>query len=349
MKLTSKFTSNTIGLRRRISTSIFSIIFALIFIAMGVLINTSLQGYKNYIDINATIVEITDEQEVYVQYQVDRKVYTSKTNTYSSSYKVGQELQVAYNPNDPSEVVEKSSIMGYLLMVVGLGCGIFGVRSLLSEIKKKKRFDAIERGEVLPGEYDEEAGNSIFVSDIFPGFRPSVLEDEELHEYYFRFFGKANQGHLLETPDRTPIYEAVLTKFRLLAACDYDFVDHRTGIRTPHTIGKTVSTNAGSSCEYSRFSFDGENIFDIFKSSGYTVDTEFVQHFTNSVYTIYYQGQKIGEIHSAGTSIVPGVKSNKFTNLGTTGLYKIYCVEDNIPIMFLYALAFSRSDMRVYD
>jgi len=344
-----KNTSRKIGVFKKVNNSLFIIIFGIFVLGMGLISTLGDAGTADFVDVKGTIVEIKDET-VYVQYQVGRNLYVEPTNAYSSSYKVGQVIDVAYNPENPNEVIERTPFFTTILIVVGILIIFVGIYFIVTSIRKKKAFDALVDGESLPGEEYEEYVSEISISDIFPGFRPDTREDAPRYEYYFHFNGKLGQGHILETPDRIPIYEAKLTHFSLLRNCDYDFIDHRNGKVTSHKIGKTVTVGTGNIGSDSSFKFDGEDIFEILWSSGYSVVTSVGKYMASADYSIRYQGEEIGRIVSAGTAILPGVKSNKLTeNLVSNGLYKVYSSDENVPIMFFYALAFARSQMMYFE
>jgi len=341
MKITSKMASKTVGTRRALAP-VFFIIFALVFTAMGCLILFAMGSAKDFVPTTARITDITVDDEVYVEYVVGSQRYNEKTNSYSSSYRVGQELKIKYNPDDPHEIVDGSMTFGYVVTGIGLVMLVAAIYSLVNNFKKKKAYEELGESGVIEEKYLSKKR----VSDILPGFRPDFSEGEE-NEYYFRYFGKAGQGHIMETPDREAVYEAKLVKFSLLGESEYEFEDYIHGTKSTHFIGKTTTVGKSRS---GYFNLDGEDALDILRSSGYTVDTELGKIPGTAEYTINYNGEVVGHIKNAGSAIVPNVKSNKFTeNMIANGLYKIYCKEENIPIMFIYALSFTRTGMLIYE
>jgi len=350
MGISSKFTSRTYGRARKISVSITLVVVAIFLIVVGALLSLFVSGTKDYLPIDATIVEITSDEEVYVTYQIERRVYTEKINSYSSSYKVGNVLKLVYNPDNPSEIVDRPVAMSAIFIVLGIVILIYAVFKAVRDERKRKALEAVSHGEELPDERYAKYVSDVRIEDVLSGFKPSSADASEYNEYFFHYCGKLSQGHIMETPDRNPVYEARLVKFSLLGNSDYDFIDYKTGRTTPHLIGKTVTTNADGPFPDSGFKLDNSNIFDILQSSGYSVEWHVVNALMKMEYTLYYKGGRVGKMASAGTDVMPGVKSNKFTqNIVASGMYRVYCTEENIPIMFILALAFARSEVRVHE
>ena len=59
------------------------------------------------------------DYDVYVNYSVDGKEYTGKSDYYSGSYKEGMEIKISYDPNDPTKIHGDSKGMGIILMIAG--------------------------------------------------------------------------------------------------------------------------------------------------------------------------------------------------------------------------------------
>ena len=90
--------------------------------------------------------------------------------------------------------------------------------------------------------------------------------------YHAFHCGKMNQSFRLEDERNQPLYEANLIKFKLLSACEYEFVNRRASSAVSHRIGKTVSVEhavaglAMSAASY--FTIDGRNCFDLLEERG---------------------------------------------------------------------------------
>ncbi|MCQ2450356.1 MAG: hypothetical protein MJ080_00045 [Clostridia bacterium] len=87
-------------------------------------------------------------------------------------------------------------------------------------------------------------------------------------------YGKMNQSFKFENEENQSLYEANLTKFKLLTASDFEFVNRSTLQTSSHKVGKTktVEQRTGgltmSSASY--FKLDGKNCFDILEEKGFT-------------------------------------------------------------------------------
>ena len=87
---------------------------------------------KGYIETTAVIDHIDEieigldendvmqyDYEVYVNYNVDGKDYSEKTDYYAGNYKEGMEIKIFYNPDNPSQIHGDSGTFGIVIMIVG--------------------------------------------------------------------------------------------------------------------------------------------------------------------------------------------------------------------------------------
>jgi len=190
------------------------------------------------------------------------------------------------------------------------------------------------------------------VEELIGEYTPKFGGEEK--EYYFRFYGKANQSHLMETPEREPIFAAEMTKFSLFGKCDYDFIDYVNDTRTHHTIGKTVTKSVGSgnisATLASDFKVDDQKLYELLKMEGYSSDRELHLEELDVHHTIEFEDQVVGVIKGAGSCIMPNVKENFLSkNLKAPGLYKVYTSPENARLMFLWCLYFARAEQMVSE
>lgn len=124
---------------------IFASIMAVIAIVAGVYV--TFFHSQGFLKTTATIVDVErntgvgDEADTYtpiVEYTVDGKTYTSMLDEAGSKYKIGQTINVLYDPNDPS-VVHGASGMGYVLMIVGAVLLAFIVFSTVKENQNQNK------------------------------------------------------------------------------------------------------------------------------------------------------------------------------------------------------------------
>ena len=101
-------------------------------------------------ETTGTVVGILSEEETdsegftsimytpQIEYSVDEQLYTAKGNGSSnaSDYKVGEQVQIMYNPNNAEEYIIKgdnsSNIIGTILIVFGVIVLLVGIKQLLT-------------------------------------------------------------------------------------------------------------------------------------------------------------------------------------------------------------------------
>ena len=59
------------------------------------------------------------DYEVYVNYNVDGKDYSEKTDYYAGNYKEGMEIKIFYNPDDPAQIHGDNGTFGIVMMIGG--------------------------------------------------------------------------------------------------------------------------------------------------------------------------------------------------------------------------------------
>ncbi|GEM_PF-1890028 len=326
-------TRNNQSMFARVRRNFFFILIGIFLIAVGVFVTSIYADSKDWIRTEATIIKTYEESETLVEYTVDGEKYGVWLSQYSSGYEPGDTLKIRYNPENPSEATAPSMIFPIITFGGGIAAFAYAIYRIVTDPMKRQEFE--ERKEKIRVE-----GNS-------PEFKEEFTFGEmgEQKEYYFRFCGKMNQSHVMETPERTPIMEAKLLKFKLLSECDYEFINHLTGYSKVHKIGKTMSNEHNNIKTSAWFDFDGENVWDFIHVNGISVEPEVMSKFMDVRFIVKVQGKEIGIVRTSGTAIVPGVKANKLTEkLVAAGLYKIYCSEENVPVLFLVAFALARSD-----
>ena len=104
---------------RKNPAKIVWIIFACIgiaFVILGFVIGNAMKiPEEDQVETTAVITEINRRRDsdgdttydVWVEYEVKGKTYEQEIDTYVSSYKVGKEIEVIYDKNDPERVQAK--------------------------------------------------------------------------------------------------------------------------------------------------------------------------------------------------------------------------------------------------
>ena len=116
---------------------------------------------QDYIKIEATVTDVREEQEtstdadgststttiynVTVNYTVDGKEYTGDLDDVSKQ-KVGDKMDIYYNPEDPSQITQtKSLILPIVFVIAGIVSLVGGMVSGLNAIKRVKKMKEQER------------------------------------------------------------------------------------------------------------------------------------------------------------------------------------------------------------
>lgn len=103
--------------------------------------------------------------EVYVEYQVNGKIYKSELNSYVSSYREGKEIEVYYDKNNPSKVQaeDSSKILEIIFILLGGICTVIGGGMLFAKFKKIAVNKNLKlNGERIDAEYVETIVNTSY-------------------------------------------------------------------------------------------------------------------------------------------------------------------------------------------
>ena len=205
---------------------IFAAILAVIALAFGAY--SAFFRSEGFVDGTATIISIEEDPDYIpnpdntgdVQYivkaknTVDGKEYTATLNSYDPAYKVGGDVAIKYDPNNPEKMTSGFGI-GIAVMIIGaalLAVVIFLTVKQKVSVKKLKETN----GELT--------------------YAPSV-KGEERELYFLTDVGTIKGGHHLEDKNRRVLYEAKMTKFSPLSAFAFDFIDHENNKTTKHLVG----------------------------------------------------------------------------------------------------------------
>ena len=290
--------------------------------------------------IDEVIIDDETEYQVYVTYTIAGEKYKDIAfGNYDSKMKVGDKVEIEYDVDRPDRIQAPGSEgIIYIFLVIGIGALGFGIFSLVKTIKtstdEMNEFDKVDLKEA-----DEATIQSI------------MNNTEEKKEYYFHFTGKLNQSYIMETPDRTPIYEANCDKITALKPFTFTFKNCKTGESAVHQISHVTTIEVGSSNNVSDwknnivtnsyFKIDGMNIWDYIGKLGYSLEPEFTGVKIN--FNIMHYGVNVARLEAAGTNVLNNDKDyGKLGDLPTQGLYKVYCKDSDIDAVFLAAFTTSR-------
>ena len=145
---------------RESQTARFFIPAGLILIIFGIVVFVISLNNQNYVKIEATVTNVEETQEtnvdddgtntttVYnatVNYIVDGKEYTQTLDNVSKC-KVGDKMDIYYNPKDPNQITQtKSLILPTVIIVAGIATFAGGIISAANAVKRHKKMKEQER------------------------------------------------------------------------------------------------------------------------------------------------------------------------------------------------------------
>ena len=145
---------------RESQTARFFIPAGLILIIFGIVVFVITLNNQNYVKIKATVANVEETQEtnvddgetnittIYnamVNYTVDGKEYTQTLDNVSKC-KVGDKMDIYYNPKDPNQITQtKSIILPIVIIVAGITSLTGGIISAINAVKRHKNMKEQER------------------------------------------------------------------------------------------------------------------------------------------------------------------------------------------------------------
>lgn len=243
----------------------------------------------------------------------------------SSNMKVGDTIEVEYDPSNPDKLVYQSFIMNIVFLLVGLACVIGSVIKTVLTIKKKNinEYNQVDMTNVSNEQIESVKNNS-----------------ETENEYYFHFTGKLNQSYIMETTDRKPIYEARCDKIGVVKNYEYTFINHIAGREEKHLVGHTVEVSYNDFVTSSNAKIDGVNVWETIGKEGYSLEPHLAG--IKPYFDVLRYGVNVGRIEPAGTNILKDDKTSSLGEIPGVGLFKIYAKESDIDMMFLCAFVLSK-------
>lgn len=145
-----KVAGSIVGIALMVFSGIFLLIGIIFLILSAVFLEVNKSHAENYIPTEAVISEIrisSDSSDAYATYVVDGKKLKAKLDVYSSDMYEGQQIEIYYDPDDPSDVTYLEgmrifttvfSIIGAVLTVIGLIPLIIGIVIVVKCNKKAK-------------------------------------------------------------------------------------------------------------------------------------------------------------------------------------------------------------------
>jgi hypothetical protein len=316
---------------------IFTAILAVI--ALGFGIYSTFFRSAGFVDSTATIISIEEDPDyipdadkpndvqyiVKAKYTVDGKDYTTTLNSYDPSYKVGGEVAIKYDPNDPSKTTSGFGI-GIAIMIIG---AVLLAVVIFLTVKKKV---SVKNLKETNGELT---------------YAPSV-KGEERELYFLTDIGTIKGGHHLEDKNRRVLYEAKMTKFSPLSAFEFDFIDHENNKTIKHLVGHAEEMDWNSILVDNNYTFtiDGQDVWKHLRKIGVTIDSRFgkAQGVMPS-YTIRKDGEELAyaENTSQYAHEEDAEKHKVAGKVPVQGFYRVHTREKNLDLLFMILVAMARS------
>lgn len=171
---------------------------------------------------------------------------------------------------------------------------------------------------------------------------------EERELYFITDLGTPKFGHRIEDKDRRVLYEAKMTKFTLLSAYVFDFVDHEKNQTTHHLIGHTEEMDWNSILidNHNTFTLDGMDVWKHLRSIGVTIDARFGkaegimpsydirkdgEHLAYAENTSHFVHEEDAEQHKVASKIPNPM------------FFRVFTDEKNLDLLFMILVAIARS------
>lgn len=128
-------------------------------IIFGILLFVVSKNNKDYIETEATVskVELYSEESfdvdgnvepaqytIYVKYMVDEKEYENELGIMFEM-KVGDKVTIVYNPKDPNQISQPSSLLlNIIILVSGVASLVGGIISAVNAVKRQRKLRSQE-------------------------------------------------------------------------------------------------------------------------------------------------------------------------------------------------------------
>ena len=157
----------------------------------------------------------------------------------------------------------------------------------------------------------------------------------------------AKQAFYLEDENGNTVYEGKMTKFSLLGASPFEFVNHITGRTEEHKVGKTITVEQGNGglismlSKRSYFKYDGKKIWDHLHDQGIRIESGISGKNLGMSYDVTFKGAPLCTIANS---------SPKGKSIFTTDLYyDVTCEEADLDLVFLVAFSIAKTEQTIYN
>ena len=157
----------------------------------------------------------------------------------------------------------------------------------------------------------------------------------------------AKEAFYLEDADGNTVYEGKMTKFSLLFASPFEFINHLTNRTEEHKVGKTVTVEQGDGgllsilSKRSYFKYDGQKIWDYLHDQGVRIESNVSGEKLGMRYDVTFKGAPLATIANSS----PG----GYSFLTVDRYYDVTCEEKDLDLAFLVAFSIARTDQTFYS
>lgn len=319
----------------------FFVPLGVILIAVGIFLLTL--NTDSYLETVGKVTEVyetrnAENSKVYdtsFTFTVDGKEYTGTFSELSEEYKVGDEIKVFYNPEDPTQTT--NSKLGGIVAPVMIGLGaaalVFGLLQTVKAFKKSKELDQTPKAAPV----------------AFEGFKQTA----GVTEYYCRYDGVMfKPGYILEDAARKVLFEGKMTKQALVGARSFEFSNHVSGGVTEHEVGHTVTQSYDDNgwTAKSWFKFDGRNVWDVLHDKGIRLQTNMRSKFPNFIYEVSKDGQAFAILETSGKYVHEDEAAEHSLNVPVGRYYyRVWTNTRDFETLFLTIFAISETEQAVVE
>ena len=277
---------------------------------------------------NAKVYDIT------FKFTVDGTEYEDTFDEQPKEYKVGDDIKVYYDPEDPTRTSSsKTGILPPILIGLGALALVAGVLMTVKAYKKSNELDQTPKADPA----------------VFEGFKQAA----GVTEYYCRYDGvMLKPGYILEDAARKVLFEGKMTKQALVGARTFEFSNHVTGGVTEHEVGHTMtqSYNDNGWSAKSWFKFDGKNVWDEIHDRGIRLRTNMRSKFPNFTYEVSKDGQAFAILETSGKYVHEDEAAEHKLNVPVGRYYyRVWTNTRDFETLFLTIFAISETEQAVVE
>lgn len=136
---------------------IFLVVGVIMLIITGIVYGKMIQTKQGMVKEKAIITEITESNQVYVEYFAKGKAYYKRIPIFSSGMKEGDTMEIYYDKENPSEMQVKEEWVVFIAWpILGIVFSAIGGGIVFSKIyKAQKKKKLMETGERVEAELEE--------------------------------------------------------------------------------------------------------------------------------------------------------------------------------------------------